>query len=136
MIIKALIVFFFCCMTSSIYADQITVEDLPESGAPVKQAVEKKAVKLKSMNGLNFNVPEDWPIEKRNGAVGPIPMEEYIQLKFKKIEERIAVLEDEVKIQQPADSQKSAVKNVGRFQSSEKNSATKLGEDQGYEQVS
>jgi len=41
------------------------------------------AQNTKTRNGLNFQVPEDWPIEKRGGIVAPIPTEEYISIKFK-----------------------------------------------------
>ncbi len=37
-------------------------------------------------NRLRFAVPEDWPIEKRGGIVAPIPMEEYLIIKFKAVE--------------------------------------------------
>ena len=43
--------------------------------------------------GLKFNVPEDWPIEKRGMHVGPVPIEEYLDLKFKKIDTRFSEME-------------------------------------------
>lgn len=39
----------------------------------------------KRQKGLRFTVPEDWPIEERGGVVAPIPIEEYISIKFKDI---------------------------------------------------
>ena len=45
--------------------------------------------------GLTFNIPEDWPIEERGGAVGPIPVEEYITIKFRKVQQQFAELEGE-----------------------------------------
>lgn len=45
------------------------------------------AQNIKKKNGLNFQVPEDWPIEKRGGITAPIPTEEYISIKFKATEE-------------------------------------------------
>ena len=44
---------------------------------------------IKTKSGLNFNVPADWPIEKRNGVVGPIPIEEYLGRKFSALENRL-----------------------------------------------
>ena len=44
------------------------------------------AQKTKKVEGLNFQVPEDWPIEKRGGVLGPVPTEEYVSIKFKDIE--------------------------------------------------
>jgi len=48
----------------------------------------------KKSKGLNFAVPEDWPIEKRGGIVGPIPTEEYITIKFKATAEEIRSIKD------------------------------------------
>jgi len=53
------------------------------------------AQNLKSKNGLNFDVPEDWPIEKRGGITAPIPIEEYITMKFKVTEEKFQMIKDE-----------------------------------------
>ena len=48
---------------------------------------------IKTNAGLNFNVPADWPIEKRNGVVGPIPIEEYLGRKFSALDSRLQSLE-------------------------------------------
>jgi len=50
------------------------------------------AQNTKSKSGLNFNVPEDWPIEKRGGILGPIPTEEYMVIKFTEVEEEFQVI--------------------------------------------
>jgi len=42
--------------------------------------------------GLNFQVPEDWPIEKRGGILAPIPTEEYVSIKFKATEEKFETI--------------------------------------------
>ena len=39
--------------------------------------------------GLNFKIPEDMPIETRNGLKAPIPYDEYLYFKFKKLEEKL-----------------------------------------------
>lgn len=49
----------------------------------------------RTQKGLKFNVPEDWPIEERNGVVGPIPIEEYIDIKFKDIASQLEALKQD-----------------------------------------
>ncbi len=39
--------------------------------------------------GLKFRIPSDMPIETRGGLVSPVPFDEYLYIKFKKIEERV-----------------------------------------------
>lgn len=43
--------------------------------------------------GINFDLPEDWPIEERGGAVGPIPIEEYLAMKFRKVDAKFDEME-------------------------------------------
>ena len=62
---------------------------LPWKGVQA-QDDERKNVTAK---GINFNVPEDWPIEERGGAVGPIPIEEYLGLKFRKVDAKFGDIE-------------------------------------------
>lgn len=59
---------------------------------PSPLAAERKT-DVRTIKGIQFNVPEDWPIEERGGALGPIPVEEYVTLKFGKIEERFKTIE-------------------------------------------
>jgi|GEM_PF-1377918 len=54
-------------------------------------------LEVKSQKGLLFNLPEDWPIQKNGATLGPIPIEQYLALKFDKANERIAELEARVK---------------------------------------
>lgn len=49
--------------------------------------------KIRSVKGLQFNVPDDWPIEERGGTVGPIPIEEYIAKKFSAIDSKFVEAE-------------------------------------------
>ena len=51
---------------------------------------------MKTKDGLNFKVPPDWPIEERNGTVGPIPVEEYLAQKFSSLEKRIRGVEQQI----------------------------------------
>ena len=55
-------------------------------------------------DGLHFNVPEDMPIQKKDGIVAPLPFDEYLYYKFRKMEEKLSemdkkldALTDEVK---------------------------------------
>jgi len=43
--------------------------------------------------GLNFRVPEDLPIEKKDGLLNPLPFDEYMYGKFKQIDERLKSIE-------------------------------------------
>ena len=66
------------------------------AAAPSVAAEDKSsdtATVQKTSDGLHFNVPPDWPIEKRNGVTGPIPIEEYLARKFKVLEARLQALE-------------------------------------------
>ena len=59
---------------------------------PSPLAAERKT-DVRTIKGIRFNVPEDWPIEERGGALGPIPVEEYVTLKFGQIGERFKTIE-------------------------------------------
>ena len=61
--------------------------------ALAEQANDQPVTVRKSEEGLHFEVPPDWPIEKRNGVVGPIPIEEYMGRKFQGVERRLQELE-------------------------------------------
>ena len=39
--------------------------------------------------GLHFTIPEDMPIETRNGLKGPVPYDEYQYYKLRKLEEKL-----------------------------------------------
>jgi len=52
----------------------------------------------KRLKGLKFQVPEDWPIEKRDGVVGPIPIEEYLAQKFNKVHEQLAAIQTAIQL--------------------------------------
>ncbi len=61
------------------------------AGSSDSYAEEKMS--FKTQKGLNFAVPEDWPIEEHGGALAPISVEEYVSRKFKAVEERLDVIE-------------------------------------------
>lgn len=50
----------------------------------------------KAQKGLRFNVPDDWPIEKRGGVLAPIPVEEYVLKRFKQIQDDLNSLRGEL----------------------------------------
>jgi len=53
-----------------------------------------EAQQSKKVGQLNFQVPEDWPVEKRGGVLAPIPTEEYVSLKFKEIEQEFQAVQE------------------------------------------
>ena len=66
------------------------------SGTQAVQAEDASGTVRKRGDNLNFQVPPDWPIEKRNGIMGPIPIEEYLARKFSALEQRLQSLEQRV----------------------------------------
>ena len=52
--------------------------------------------KVTTKEGFNFSIPSDMPIDRKDGIVSPIPFEEYLYIKFKQIEQRIAELEKRI----------------------------------------
>ena len=64
-----------------------------ERSAAEEASQEEPVTVRKTQARLNFQLPPDWPIERRGGAVGPIPMEEYLSRKFKTLEGRLQALE-------------------------------------------
>ena len=57
---------------------------------------EQSPTVVRTSDGLKFAVPPDWPIEKRNGVVGPIPIEEYLGRKFGALDKKVQALEQKV----------------------------------------
>ena len=48
---------------------------------------------VQTPEGLNFRVPEDMPVEKKNGIEAPAPFDEYMYGKFKQIDSRLESIE-------------------------------------------
>ena len=46
-------------------------------------------VVVKSIEGHHLLLPKDWPVEKRDGRLVPIPIEEYLSRKFRAIEQTL-----------------------------------------------
>jgi hypothetical protein len=64
---------------------------LPASAAEGDSA--ERATVRKTREQLHFELPADWPVEKRGGIVAPIPVEEYLAMKFKALESRLQTIE-------------------------------------------
>lgn len=61
--------------------------------------------------GLHFRIPEDMPIETRGGLKGPIPFDEYLYSKFRKLEDKVTELEKKIdKLQNSMDSLQEKLK--------------------------
>ncbi len=73
-------------------SDYLEEEDLEEY---------KSARVTKTVEGLNFNVEADRPIEKVDGVLRPVAIDTYVAIKFKKLEQqldrRLAALEERLK---------------------------------------
>lgn len=44
---------------------------------------------VKSIEGHHLLLPKDWPVGKRNGRLVPMPIEEYLSMKFRAIEQTL-----------------------------------------------
>ena len=96
-------VFFVFVMGSllvSNFSEAVTEEQKILTEEQNKQLLEEtKDYKFKTVTteeGLHFNIPEDMPIERRAGVVAPMPFDEYMYFKFKKLEERLVVIEKKI----------------------------------------
>ncbi len=78
---------------------------------------------VRVVSGVGFSVPADWPIERRNGATGPIPIEEYMSMKFKRLEDRVRVLEEKLEEKQ-GDREKNTKPEKNRLESYEASTQT------------
>ena len=69
----------------------------PTDGALAEDGSSKEPITIrKTEDRLHFQLPADWPVEKRNGVMGPIPIEEYLAKKFGAIESRLQSIEQRV----------------------------------------
>lgn len=67
----------------------IAAISLPVSSGYAAETEEFKYRSVTTPEGLTFRIPEDMPIEKRNGIQTPIPFDEYMYGKFKQMENRL-----------------------------------------------
>ena len=92
--------------------------------------------------GMRYSVPKDWPMDERNGGISPVPVEDYMLMKFKKIDERLAALEsalaqkEDKEVVTMAKETKVLAAPGSRFKSFEQNPATLEGESKENEKSS
>ena len=60
----------------------------------IEASLEGRKENARTVKGIHFNIPDDWPIKEQGGALQPIPVEEYIVLKFGKVDERFEQLDN------------------------------------------
>lgn len=82
-------------LASSAALAETAVETAVEakSDAPAPSVENFKYTTVTTPEGLTFRVPEDMPIEKRNGIVAPIPFDEYMYGKFRQMDARMSSIE-------------------------------------------
>lgn len=51
---------------------------------------------VKTTDQLRFVVPADWLVERRGGLTGPIPVEEYLAMKFSGLEGRLRAMDQQL----------------------------------------
>ena len=49
-------------------------------------------VVIQRRGGVNLLLPRDWPVEERHGVQGPVPIEEYLSMKFGQMKEKFGDL--------------------------------------------
>jgi hypothetical protein len=52
-----------------------------------------KDVVVKTVEGLRFSVPEDMPIQKKDGIIAPMKSDQYVAMKFSNLESRLQMIE-------------------------------------------
>ena len=72
----------------------ISIFPVPARAADVEHsdAYDNSTV-VKVVDGIRFQVPKDRPIEKMDGFIRPMPLDEYVSTKFSKLEERLQNME-------------------------------------------
>ena len=74
----------------------LTVLALPLIATAEGGKDQEPATVRKTQDQLHFQLPPDWPIERRGGIVGPIPVEEYLAQKFNALDARLQMIEREI----------------------------------------
>ena len=90
-----------------------------------KQKDDTPPTVLKTRDGLRFELPADWPVEKRGGVVTPMPIEAYLSKKFTALEARLQSLEQQVSgLDVRVRVLEESVKRQSSMQSRERSAAT------------
>ena len=86
-----------CCLLSSFFiivsSNSVWGLTQTEEAEIRKEASNFKYNTVTTKEGLLFRVPEDMPVETRNGIQAPIPFDEYMYGKFKQMDERLKSIE-------------------------------------------
>jgi hypothetical protein len=69
----------------------------PLQGEEKKESESDYKTIIKTVDGLKFDVPEDRPIEKKHSIIAPMPLDEYVAMKFLKLEDRLQKIENSIK---------------------------------------
>ena len=68
----------------------------PAMAQTAQTVEEKENLVTKELKGFKFKVPADWPVEDRDGQVGPVPVEEYLAKKFSAVSARFDAVEKQL----------------------------------------
>lgn len=86
-----------------------------------KQTLTDDEVVVKTEGSHRLLLPKDWPIEQRDGQVGPVPIETYLSMKFGQVREkftatdqRLAALEQ--RVQQLEEDRKALLIRMQRLE--------------------
>ena len=101
--------------------DEETIAEGSSKGFNLKS---EEDLMLKTKKGLHFTLPEDWPVEKKDGIVQPMSIYEYFSSKFKTVETEFAAVKQrldaiERKGTSPDDEKKKMLKSAGEVAFSE-----------------
>jgi hypothetical protein len=72
---------------------------LPLPAAPAADTDEHKTAPgtvVKTAGELHFVLPPDWPVEERGGLTAPVPVEEYLAMKFSGLEGRLRAMDQQL----------------------------------------
>ena len=88
--------YFLFLVLSLLYSTDAFSLTKEESDDIRKEAANFKYNTVTTKEGLNFRVPEDMPVEMRNGIQAPIPFDEYMYGKFKQMDSRLKSIESKL----------------------------------------
>ncbi len=89
-------IFFIFIITSALVSTACEAMTEEQNNQLIEETKNYKFKTVTTKEGFNFNIPEDMPIETRAGITAPIPFDEYMYFKFKKVEERLVVIEKKI----------------------------------------
>ena len=95
------------CCVAGVWADEQTLTD--------------DEVVVKTEGSHRLLLPKDWPIEQRDGQVGPVPIEAYLSMKFGQVREKFTATEQRVaaleqRVQQLEEDRKTLLIRLQRLE--------------------